>query len=224
MGPEATILLQRKILDAVPARDDADHVPLIVDMNPQVPSRIAHLIEGTGEDPGPVLAAMARRLEGAGAAALAMPCNTAHHYADAIRRAAGVPFLDMVALASAEAAARLGPGGRVGLLASPAVRMTGLYEAALGAHGLTALWPDDDAPMLAAIRSIKAQGPGETAARTVAAAAQELAARGAGLLFVACTEFSLVADRLAAPVPLVDTLDVLVGELVAFSRTASPTE
>lgn len=224
MGPEATILLQQKIVDAVPARDDADHIPLLVDMNPQVPSRIAHLIEGTGEDPGPVLAAMARRLEGAGAAALAMPCNTAHHYAPAIRAAATVPFLDMVALAGAEAGDRLGPGGRVGLLASPAVRMTGLYEAALEAQGIETLWPEDDAPMLAAIRAIKADGPGEAPARTVAAAADELAARGAGLLFVACTEFSLIADQLAAPVPVVDTLDILVREIVAFAEAASPRE
>jgi len=224
MGPEATILLQQKIVDAVPARDDADHVPLLVDMNPQVPSRIAHLIEGTGEDPGPVLAAMARRLEAAGAEALAMPCNSAHHYADAIRGAVSVPFLDMVDLAGAQAAERLGRKARVGLLASPAVRMTGLYEAALGARGLDTLWPEDDAPMLAAIRAIKADGPTEGARATVAAAAEELAARGAGLLFVACTEFSLIADQLAAPVPVVDTLDILVREIVTFARSDSPME
>lgn len=223
MGPEATILLQQKLIAAVPARDDGDHVPLLIDMNPQVPSRIAHLIEGTGEDPGPTLAAMAKRLEGAGAAALAMPCNTAHHYAEAIRGAASVPFLDMVALASDHAAARLGSGGRVGLLASPAVRMTGLYEAALGARGLATLWPDDEAPMLAAIREIKAGGTVQ-AEKTLAAAVQELTARGAGMLFIACTEFSLLADRLAAPVPIVDTLDILTGEIVAFAQSESPRE
>ncbi|HCQ64606.1 MAG TPA: aspartate racemase [Rhodobacteraceae bacterium] len=223
MGPEATILLQQKLIAAVPARDDADHVPLLIDMNPQVPSRIAHLIEGDGEDPGPTLGAMAKRLEGAGAKAIAMPCNTAHHYAEAIRGAIGVPFLDMVALASDHAAARLGPGGRVGLLASPAVRMTGLYEAALGVRGLDTLWPDDDAPMLAAIREIKAGG-GEDAAKAVVAAADELTARGAGLLFVACTEFSLIADRLAPAVPVIDTLDILTDEIVAFAQDANPTE
>ena len=55
-GPEATVLLLQRILAATPARDDADHIPLIVHQNPQVPSRIRHLIEGTGDDPGPVLA------------------------------------------------------------------------------------------------------------------------------------------------------------------------
>ena len=98
MGPEATVLLMQKVIAATPARDDADHIPLIVDQNPQVPSRIRHLIEGVGDDPGPVLAAMARRLQQAGALALAMPCNTAHHYAPAIRAATSVPLIDMVAL------------------------------------------------------------------------------------------------------------------------------
>ena len=84
MGPEATVALMQRVIALVPARDDADHVPLIVDQNPQVPSRIAYLIEGRGEDPGPVLIAMARRLETAGAEAIAMPCNTAHHWAGAI--------------------------------------------------------------------------------------------------------------------------------------------
>mgnify|MGYP003676682578 CR=1 FL=1 len=60
MGPEATILLQQRVLGTVNAQDDADHLPLLIDMNPQVPSRIAHLIEGTGEDPAPVLAAINR--------------------------------------------------------------------------------------------------------------------------------------------------------------------
>jgi len=31
MGPEATILVMQKVLDAVRAHDDSDHVPLIVD-------------------------------------------------------------------------------------------------------------------------------------------------------------------------------------------------
>ena len=62
MGPEATILLMQRVLVAVPATDDADHVPLIVHQNPQVPSRIAALIDGGGADPAPVLARMARDL------------------------------------------------------------------------------------------------------------------------------------------------------------------
>src|SRR6056297_774062 len=98
MGPEATILLMQKVLAAVPAQDDADHVPLIVHQNPLVPSRIKALIEGNGPDPMPVLMSMAQDLERAGAQALAMPCNTAHHYALAVANATSLPFLNMIEL------------------------------------------------------------------------------------------------------------------------------
>ncbi|WP_199533350.1 aspartate/glutamate racemase family protein [Rhodovulum sp. 12E13] len=217
MGPEATILLQRKLIEAVPARDDADHLPLMIDMNPQVPSRIAHLIEGTGESPAPVLAAMAARLEAMGATALAMPCNTAHHYTGAIRGAARIPFLDMVALSAAACAGA--EGGRIGMLASPAVRRTALFERAFAAHGLEAVWPDDEAGVLASIRAIKAGGASEAAAAGLRAASERLAEAGARVQLVACTEFSLAMHLLPGNVDARDTLDALVAAIVAHATT-----
>ncbi|MBI5584855.1 MAG: aspartate/glutamate racemase family protein, partial [Deltaproteobacteria bacterium] len=67
MGPEATVDLQQRVLRATAAEDDADHLRMIVDNNPKIPSRIKALIEGTGESPVPVLRDMARRLESYGA-------------------------------------------------------------------------------------------------------------------------------------------------------------
>jgi aspartate racemase len=217
MGPEATILIMQKLLAAVDARDDADHIPLIVDQNPQVPSRIRHLIEGTGEDPGPILADMARRLAAGGAEALAMPCNTAHHYAATIRAAVTVPLLDMVALSAAHAASLVARGGQVGVLASPAVRKVGLYDAALAKHGLTGLYPNDEAAMLVAIRQIKAEGARQASRQILLAASKDLAERGASVQLVACTEFSLIADSVAPQVRAFDTLDVLVDAIKAFA-------
>jgi len=213
MGPEATVLLMQRVIAATPARDDADHIPLLVDMNPQVPSRIARLIEGRGADPGPVLAEMARRLEAGGATALAMPCNTAHHYAPEIRAAVDVPFIDMVALAVARAAERLGPGGKLGLLGSPALRRIGLFDRACAEAGLTLLHPRDEDALLAAIRAIKARGPDEDSRAALRAASADLARRGATLQLVACTEFSLIAGALAPEAEGIDTLDLLVAAI-----------
>lgn len=217
MGPGATVLLMQKVIAAVAAQDDADHVPLIVDQNPQVPSRIRHLIERTGEDPAPALAAMARRLEAAGAEALAMPCNTAHHYAPAIRAAAGVPFLDMVALSVARATALAGDGERVGLLASPAVRRVGLFDGPLAAAGRVATYAPDEAALLGAIRAVKAHGPCDAARQALARASAALLAEGARVQMIACTEFSLVADGVAPGAAAFDTLDVLVEAVVDFA-------
>lgn len=212
MGPEATILMQQRLLDAVPAEDDSDHVPLLIDMNPQVPSRIAHLIEGTGGDPAPVLADMARRLETGGAEALAMPCNTAHSYAASIIAAVTIPLLDMVALSARQA----GPG-KVGLLASPATRITGVFDAALAAVGATPVWLEDDAPLLHAIRVVKANGATLEARETLRAASEELLANGAETQLIGCSEFSLIAEAASAEARVIDTLDVLVEAVVGFA-------
>lgn len=213
MGPEATILLQQRILATVNARDDADHLPLLIDMNPQVPSRIAHLIEGTGANPGPVLAEMGRRLEAAGATALGMPCNTAHHYVPYIEAAVSVPFLNMIDLTVARAAQSAKKGACVGILASPAVRLAGVFDEAMERAGLTGLWPNDMDLMLNAIRTIKANGPTPEARRILSNAADELAGKGATLLFVACSEYSMIADALPGTVPAIDTVDVLADAI-----------
>lgn len=49
MGPEATIKLMQCIVWSTPAKDDADHIHIIVDNDPKIPSRIKALIEGTGK-------------------------------------------------------------------------------------------------------------------------------------------------------------------------------
>ncbi|MFZ1661108.1 MAG: amino acid racemase [Paracoccaceae bacterium] len=220
MGPEATVLLMRKVLEAVRAQDDADHIPLVVDQNPQVPSRIAFLIEGRGEDPGPILAGMARRLQEAGAEALAMPCNTAHHFAPSIRDVTTVPFLDMVEAATDQAALMVGNARCVGILASPAVRKIGLFDRAFAGRNVTPLYAANEDATLAAIRQIKSVGDLDQARAVLRATSQELHDRGAVVQMIACTEFSLIAEATAPGVKAFDTLDTLVGLITAFAQGA----
>ena len=213
MGPEATILLQQRVLAKVQADDDDDHLPLLIDMNPQVPSRIAHLIAGADDSPGPVLAEMARRLEIAGATALGMPCNTAHHYAADIEDAVSVPLLNMVELTMAQAALNLGNGASLGILASPAARLAGVFDTAQARADLQVLWPEDSDQMLNAIRIIKSGGPAQAARKILSDVADELAGRGATRMIVACSELSLIVDALPATVQVIDTLDVLANAI-----------
>lgn len=216
MGPEATVLLMQKLLSAVPARDDADHVPLIVHQNPAVPSRIARLIDGTGDDPAPVLVQMAKDLALAGAAALAMPCNTAHVYAPQIMAATPLPFLDMRAATLAKLRMTCRPGMRIGMLASPAVRRVGVYNGLFEQAELRPVFMGDDARILALIRLVKSGDTGPLAHEEMAQLARLMLAE-ADCLLVACTELSLLTSALAGMV-WVDTLDCLVDTIVAFAK------
>lgn len=219
MGPEATILLQQRVMSAFPAaKDDADHIPLLIDMNPQVPSRIDYLINGQGANPAPILAQMAKRLEKAGARALAMPCNTAHHFVDAIRKAVDIPFIDMISLSAKVASQQSKTGDKIGILASPAVRMTGLFEHTLGALERKTVWTEPDDHMLRAIRLIKKDGPTQETTNILKKASDDLLVQGAEVQLVACSEFSLLNAMLQlADRHIIDTIDILTQAVIETS-------
>jgi len=212
MGPEATVDLMRRVIAKTPVRDDQDHIHLIVESDPKIPSRIAHLIEGTGADPTPDLIRIAANLERAGADALAIPCNTAHAYADSIRRAVSIPLLDMVSLTVDEIAAS-GPA-RVGLLASTAVHNTALYAKAFSARGIATLLPSRQEKVMALIKGVKRGDTGVEAQAALGRFAAEMAEQ-ADVLLIGCSELSVIAVGIA--VPFVDSLDVLTQAVVNFA-------
>jgi aspartate racemase len=216
MGPEATVDFLRRLVVRTPARDDVDHLHVLVDNNPKIPSRIAALIDGTGEDPTPVLCHMARGLEAQGADFLVMPCNTAHYYLPAIARAVRIPVLDMVQLAIGKL---VGGPRQIGLLASPAVRLVGLYRARMEQAGLDAIFPDatNEAKLLGVIKAVKAGNRGDEEQKDYVSTAQHLRQAGAEALLVACTELSVLTPP-DTGCPVVDTLDVLVEATIATAR------
>lgn len=221
MGPEATVDFLSRIVQATPASDDRDHIRVLVDNNPKVPSRIARLLEGGTEDPAPVLAAMARGLQAQGADFLTIPCNTAHYYLPDVERAVDIPVLDMVSLTAARLAA-LHPRPRgIGMLASPAVRKVGLYTARLAEAGMTAIFSDapGEQVILDVIRAVKARAVTDALRTAYAAVVSALVESGADVLLIACTELSVLGNPDRSGHPTIDALDVLVEATV---RTARP--
>ncbi|MDI5921143.1 amino acid racemase [Halomonas sp. LR5S13] len=220
MGPDATVAFMQRVIDATPAEDDIDHVHLLVDNNPKVPSRIKALIDGDGENPGPAIADMARRLEQAGAAFLVMPCNTAHYYWQYAQDAVAIPVWHIVELTLDTIARRI-PGAKVGMLCSPALRKIGLYEGFAEARGLSLVYPDDEASVLEVIRAVKrGQGRHPDTPAALTRAADDLKARGANVLVLACTELSVIQDVLDVSVPVIDTVQVLAEQVVAAAEGA----
>lgn len=221
MGPEATVQLMARLIARTPASDDADHLHVLVESNPKIPSRIAHLVEGTGEDPTPELVRIARNLERAGASFLAMPCNTAHGYAPAIAAAVGVPLLNMVELTAARVHALM-PKGRVGLLASTAVHRTELYRQAFAPHGLQAVLPEDQVAVMELIRRVKRGDTGTAAGAELARLAGSFG-ETVDCLLIACTELSLLTFALPGQTPWVDALEVLTEAILARVLPAAGT-
>lgn len=222
MGPEATVDLLRRIIHNTPASDDQDHIRCLVDNNPKTPSRIRRLLEAGEEDPGPVLADMARRLESWGADFLAIACNTAHNYYAQVRDAVSVPVLNMVEIAAAAARAAHPHASRVGLLASPAVRQTALYHGPLEAHGLRPVYApaDQEVELLAIIRAVKAGDTGPAMRKRALAVARVLERLDAEVCIVACTELGVILED--APLPMTDAAEALAKEIVRRAKGNIP--
>jgi aspartate racemase len=217
MGPEATLDLMRRVLAKTPAQSDQDHIHLIVESNPKIPSRIAHLIEGTGTDPTPELIRIAVNLQRAGAEALAIPCNTAHAYAHSIRRAVSIPLLDMVQL-TVDQIASSRRVARVGLLASSAVLATELYAKAFAGHGIAVVPPARQDEVMSLINAVKLGETGVKVQAALAAIASDLASQ-ADVLLVGCSELSVIAAGINAP--FVDSLDVQAQAIVSFATSGA---
>lgn len=219
MGPEATIDFMADVLQLTDANGDQGHIHLIVDQNPKVPNR-QRAIRSGHDDVGTVLAAMARRLEQAGADFLVMPCNSAHAFETAIREATTLPFVSIVdvcvqAIEQACAGAR-----RVGLMATDGLVETGLYQRALerARFGLVLPNAPEQDRLMALIHDIKAGDKSDAVARGMAELAGSLVDRGADAVLAACTEIPLVLASGDLPVPLVSSTEALARRTVALAR------
>ncbi len=222
MGPEANILFQQRLLNAVRAQDDREHIPLLIDINPQVPSRLAYVLDQTigARDPGPELGDMAQRLDKWGAEALAIPCNIAHLFAEAIQRKTAPPFFNMVKLSVQTALAKSKSGDVIGILASPALRKTQLFERYFQASERIIIWSEDDVKMVQAIRKIKTSGDTAEARSLLLEASTELTRRGANLKLVACPEFRMIQTSHDPSAAMIDTLDVPAEAVALFALEA----
>lgn len=142
MGPMATVDLMKKVILATDAREDQDHIPILVDNNTNIPDRTAAIL-GKGESPLPELMKSANRLTDAGADFLIMGCNTAHYFLPLMMPNLRIPVINMIE----ETAAFCAREGykRVGLLASAGTCKSGIYQRALERAGVEVVQPQGEA-------------------------------------------------------------------------------
>lgn len=224
MGPEATVDLMRRIIRLTPALDDGDHIRCLVDSNPKIPSRIAAIIEGRGEDPGPCMAGMAKGLEAAGADFLAIACNTAHFYYETVCAAVTIPVIHMVKTVL-DHLTEYHPGcSEIGILASPAIRITRLYENILGPAGIKILYPDqeDQDRLFQVIRKVKAGDLGPTAQEQYNRVCGHLTKKGVALAITACTELSALGRETGKALVCLDAAEILAKRIVAVAKGVKP--
>ncbi|MGB8841146.1 MAG: aspartate/glutamate racemase family protein, partial [Aliidongia sp.] len=152
-------------------------------------------------------------LAGAGAEAIVIACNTAHHWYDDLARASTVPILHIADAACAEIA----DGARVGLLGTEAVLHSEIYQERLVRRAVEPLVNAPDlraASVVPAIALVK-QGRSAEAGRLLEPAIEDLLSRGAVTVILACTELPVALGAIGS-----SYLDRVIDPTRALARAA----
>ncbi len=223
MGPLAGATFMQRMTLLTPADRDQDHIPSILWSDPRVPDRTAARLSG-GEDPLPCLLRGIRGLEAAGCGAIAIPCNTAHGWFEAMQEATRLPILHIVHAAGDELLRHRVPAGPVGLMATTGTLAMRLYQDRLAARGYDCLTPTDAEMariVMPAIDLVKANRVTESYA-PLAETARRLIERGARAVVLGCTEIPLgIGAGPALPFPVADTIDALARAAIAWAKPAA---
>ena len=218
LGPEATLDFYAKVIALTPATHDQEHLHVIIDSCPGVPNR-NEAVAGTGPSPGPALAAMAKRLEGAGADFLVMACNAAHAFQNELEAAVSVPFVSIID-ETVRATVEGCPGVQtVGVLGSSGCLDARLYQTAFARHGVEVVVPEgaERESFMTLLYRVKAGDKGDEVRTAMQTLAESLVAGGAQAVVAGCTEVPLVLAQDALPVPLVDSSAVLAERTVYYA-------
>jgi len=214
MGPEATIDLFTKIVKGTKVKKDQDHLRIILDNNPQIPDRTL-AIQKRGPSPLPHLIRSAKLLEKAGADFIVIPCVTAHHYYESLRRRIKIPILHIVEETVKYTRTKLKGVRKIGLIATTGTVHTGLFQTAFDERGIELVLPTPDIQrkwVMEAIygkKGVKAIGPSEGSKRLILEASQTLIDGGVQAILAGCTEVPLVLKEGDLSVPVIDPLAIL---------------
>ena len=237
LGPYAGLDLVRVIFDETNAHADQQHLPVALVSYPgRIPDRSTWIADRTAPSPVPPMLDVLRHLDDAGCAVAGVPCNTAHapDLFEALRRglAADGRALRLVHIVDAilETIEEERPGARrVGVLATDSSVQNRLHQIGIERSGREALVPDAEvqarvhASIFDPAWGLKAQSaPPDPRARAVLLEATEhLAARGADVVILGCTELPLaVPERAHAGTPLVSSTRALARALIRATHPA----
>ena len=219
MGPLATLDFFSKVIAATHAKEDADHVPILMQSDPRIAPRPAAILNG-GRSPLPELLAGRDRLIAAGAMALAMPCNTAHFWYPDLLKGCSVPFLSIVGASVNQLTLLADAGSKIGVIGTRATLAAQIFDPVLHRAGYTVVLPDEIAMstlVLPGIERVKA-GDALSAGKLIEKAVESLLNHGVSAVILACTETPLALDAIQSPLrtQCVDSTAALATACVAW--------
>jgi aspartate racemase len=220
MGPRATLHFYEQLLnyarDAYSAKRDIEYPHIFVESLPLPDFTASSFGDQTHAEKS--LCEAATRLESVGSELIAMPCNTAHLFFEAIQRSVSVPVLNIISETVREARMY----STVSVLGTRMTIEENLYTSELEATGCTPIGLSSEEQIIVEelITHLEEQPPTADVHALFADLTKALATKGADALILGCTELSQLQTS-SSPIPYIDSSDILARALIdrAYSTT-----
>jgi aspartate racemase len=218
MGPDSTIDIFQRIVNATNAKMDGEHLRIIVDNNPKIPSRQDAILKGT-EDPGPMLAMTALNIEKAGADFLIICANTAHHYYDEIKDAVGIEVLHIIEETAIEIKRTHSNITKVGVLATSGAMKVNVFQRSFKKYDIEIIEVPESiqADIQDAINAYKYKVPADMVGKLMNAI-DYLTKKGADAIIMGCTEIPLILNDLSLSIPVFDPNEIIANLAVKLAK------
>ena len=190
MGPEATQVFYKKIIDSTQVNNDREHLDIIIYSHASMPDRTACIMCGEEESLWDTIYDDIEKLKYMGMEYLAIPCNTCHYFADRLKETMNGRFINMI-----EETARYAykKGAKVaGIMATDGTVRGDLYKKELEKYGIDTVYPSSRKQkdvMSLIYDQIKRGEKGDK--HLFLAIAQEFREAGCDVVILACTELSV---------------------------------
>lgn len=216
MGPLATQLFYRMIIEKTDAKCDQEHLNMILLSHATMPDRTREIMEGRTDELLELLLADAKMLEANGAGVIAIPCNTSHVLLARLQEKIGIPIINMVEETVRQIAeTRQGEALRVAVLATDGTINTGLYQKALENEGITPVTPTPASQKL--VMKIIYDGVkngGTIDFGDFLTVQKEIFEQECQAAILACTELSCFREMYNLPGFYIDAMDVLTSRSI----------
>lgn len=214
LGPMATAYFMELLTRMTDAKTDQEHMEVLIYSRPSIPDRTRYILGESMESPLPDMVSAGRKLREAGADLVAVPCVTAHYFHDKLEKELGLPVVNGLV----ETAAYLQSEKRtcVGILATDGTVRSSLLQNVLKSYGIQSVLPGEDSQrkvMSMVYDEIKAGNSVDM--EKFGQVSEELFAKGAQVILLACTELSLIKKDHPLPAGYLDILEVIARSAVA---------
>lgn len=194
VGPMATALFMKMIIEMTDAKNDQEHIEMVIYNCPQIPDRTNYILGKSTQDPAPKMIELGRKLAEEGAELIAIPCITAHYFYDELSAAIHVPIINIIEEVCGFLTER--NIHCAGLMATSGTIASGLFQNAFTAAGCTLILPDEaeqEDLMHVIYENVKAGRPVDM--QRFERVAKHLRNAGAEVIILGCTELSVVREN-----------------------------